>query len=129
MGSLISAKCKCGFEKKVALGGGMHSHLTYCAFPCYCQDCKSLYVADLYSDDTSCTECGSQNILPYDDNSMRIKVKPISVRPVIRYVQKTFWEKLLGRNLEKIVSCISTDINVFDWNTSSQIGRDLYLTD
>ena len=107
----------------------MHSHLTYCAFPCYCQDCKSLYVADLYSDDTSCTECGSQNILPFDDDSMRIKVKPILVRPVIRYLQQTFWEKLLGRNPEKIVRCVSTGTNVFDWNVNYKIGRDLCLTD
>ena len=45
MGSLISAKCKCGYDRRMALGGGMRNHLTYCAFPCYCQDCKSLYVA------------------------------------------------------------------------------------
>ena len=72
MGPLISAKCKCGYERRMALGGGMRNHLTYCAFPCYCQDCKSLYVADLFSNDTSCEECGSQNTVPYDDNSMRL---------------------------------------------------------
>ena len=129
MGALISAKCGCGFEKRMALGGGMRNHLTYCAFPCYCQDCKSMYVADLFSDDTSCTECGSQNILPYDDKSMRKIVLPRPVRRVMRYVRQTLWEKLLRRKPDEMDSYASSDINVFDWHTGSRLGRDLYLTD
>ena len=42
MGSLVVAKCQCGFNKSFSLGGGMDNHLTFCAFPCYCYDCKSL---------------------------------------------------------------------------------------
>jgi Zn finger protein HypA/HybF involved in hydrogenase expression len=129
MGAIVLANCKCGFERRMSLGGGMRNHLTYCAFPCYCQDCKSLFVADFFSDDSNCKECGSDNILPYDDNEMRIKVKPILVRPVIRYVQQTFWEKLLGRKQEKIITCVNSGANVFDWNTNYKIGRDLSLTD
>lgn len=128
MGSLISAKCKCGYERRMALGGGMRNHLTYCAFPCYCQDCNSLYVADLFSDDTSCEECGSQNTVPYDDNSMRFIVVPRTLKKVVRYMQQSFWDKLLKREPEEIVSYVSTDINVFDWHTHSRLGRDLFLT-
>lgn len=129
MGSLITAKCECGFDKRMALGGGMRNHLTYCAFPCYCKDCKSLYLADLFSNNASCTKCESKNTLPYDDNRMRIKVKAINVRPITRYVQQSFWEKLILRKPKKIVKCVNSDSNVFDWNTEYKIGRDISLTD
>ena len=48
MGSLATAKCECGFTKRFLLGGGMSNHLTYCGFPCYCQDCKSIFEANLF---------------------------------------------------------------------------------
>jgi len=128
VGSLISAECECGFERSMALGGGMRNHLTYCAFPCYCRDCNSLYEANLLSDDTSCTECGSQNILPYDDKSMRKIVLPRPVRRVVKYVRQTLWEKLLRREQEEIVTYVSADITVFDWHGGSSLGRDLELT-
>ena len=113
----------------MALGGGMRNHLTlHCAFSrCYCKDCKSLYVADLFSDDTSyCEECGSQNTVPYDDNSMRFIVVPRTLKKVVRYMQQSFWDKLLKREPEEIVSYVSTDINVFDWHTHSRLGRGIY---
>ena len=53
MGAIVLANCKCGFERRMSLVGGMRNHLTYYAFPCYCQDCKSLFVADFFSDDSN----------------------------------------------------------------------------
>jgi hypothetical protein len=32
MGSIISAKCNCGFEKEMPLGGGMRDFMTYYYF-------------------------------------------------------------------------------------------------
>jgi hypothetical protein len=129
MGAIVLANCKCGFERRMALGGGMRNYLTYCAFPCYCKDCESMYVSDLFGEDSSCSECGSQNVLPYDEKSMRIIVLPRSVRKVVKYMKQNFWEKLLRREPTEIIRYVSTNINVFDWNTMDELGRDLILTD
>lgn len=129
MGSIVLSRCFCGFEKRIALGGGLKNHTTYCAFPCYCNDCNSMFVANLFSGDINCSECGRYNTLPYDDDSMRVKVKPINLRPSITFVNQTFWEKLLLRKPKKIVRWINCDSHVFSSKTDSKLGRNLCLTD
>ena len=71
MGTILYAKCKCGYEKdNIYVGGGMSNFRTYNPFPHYCQDCKIMFEANLYDEQISCTECGSSNIVPYDDPSV-----------------------------------------------------------
>lgn len=113
-----------GSKKILKLGGGKRSHSTHCHFPCYCNDCSAMFNANLLSNDISCYGCGSQKILPYDDKSMRI-----TVRPIIRYL-KTLSVRLIKRRSIKGIShldAISTH-NVFSWNVKPRLGRNLCLT-
>ena len=72
MGSIIRAKCPCGLSQKVLFGGGLGSHLVFCAFPCYCQDCHWLFEGNLFDERVRCTMCDSERYLPYDDERLRI---------------------------------------------------------
>jgi hypothetical protein len=70
MGSLLKAHCKCGYESKMAVGGGMTSFKTYCGFPVYCRSCKTLFQANLYGEEVRCPTCKGSQVAPYDDESM-----------------------------------------------------------
>ncbi len=42
-GDIVSAKCECGFEATMKLGGaGKANFKTSCKFPFYCKTCSSL---------------------------------------------------------------------------------------
>ncbi len=48
MGAILSAKCKCDYEKDdIYVGGGMSNFMTYDPLPHYCQDCKTMFEANL----------------------------------------------------------------------------------
>ena len=68
MGTIITAKCNCGFDTgEMYLGGGMVSHTRVNAFPNYCKDCKSLFVANMYNETIICNKCKSSNTVPYNN--------------------------------------------------------------
>lgn len=68
MGSIIGASCDCGYEKsEMFLGGGMANFNTYCNFPHYCEDCRTLFEADLFDKSRSCPRCKKRNVIAYDD--------------------------------------------------------------
>ena len=129
MGSMAEARCDCGFEKRLSLGGGMHNFLTNCSFPCYCSDCKSMFSANLYSESLVCAKCSSQNVLAYDDDSLRIKTPDLEPELLpIRYRAQTLWEKILRRKPEMIQEYYQPTKNIFDWNSSDILDRNPALT-
>jgi hypothetical protein len=68
MGSIISAVCKCGFEKeKMFLGGGMMTHTHICMFINYCNDCNSMFIENMYKQKIICSKCNSTNTVAYDN--------------------------------------------------------------
>jgi len=73
MGSIISARCECGYKKEeMFIGGGFcHDNIN---FPHYCLECKILFEANLYDKKILCPECGTSNIIAYD-NTKAYKTK------------------------------------------------------
>ena len=68
MGSLIGAFCKCGYEsKEMHLGGGFNNFMSNCSFPYYCEDCKTLFIANKLAKKANCPKCKNNNVFPYDD--------------------------------------------------------------
>lgn len=70
-GDLVSAKCECGFETTMKLGGGMANFKTTCYFPYHCKDCYSLSVLNSLNDKQSCKKCFSENVISYESDSLR----------------------------------------------------------
>jgi hypothetical protein len=42
MGSEVIAKCRCGFDTRISIGGGMRNFMTTCYFPCLCEGCHNI---------------------------------------------------------------------------------------
>jgi hypothetical protein len=67
MGSQVAAKCECGVETEILIGGGMMNFMTTCFFSCLCEGCHSIVQANLLSKKKKCPECHAPNPVPYDD--------------------------------------------------------------
>ena len=70
-GDIVSAKCECGFETTMKLGAGKSNYKTTCNFPYHCKDCYSLSVLNTLSDKQSCKKCFSEEVISYDNDSLR----------------------------------------------------------
>ncbi len=70
-GDIVSAKCECGFETTMKLGGGKANYKTTCSFPYHCKDCFSLSVLNAIGDKFACKKCFSENVVSYDNDSLR----------------------------------------------------------
>ena len=72
MGSMVNAKCQCGVDKQVSIGGGRMSFMTTCNFPCHCGKCHNVVKVNLLESwwRRKCPECGSRRITPYDHPSL-----------------------------------------------------------
>ena len=66
MGSQVIAKCECGFETKIMIGGGMANFMTTCYFPCLCYNCQNVVQVNLLAASPVCPDCGAGNPIPYD---------------------------------------------------------------
>ena len=68
MGSMVRGHCSCGYgTEAMMLGGGMRDFTTECTFPYYCEECKILFIANVFQENTCCPECGSEKVVAYDD--------------------------------------------------------------
>ncbi len=93
MGSIVIAKCGCGFERQMYLGGGMRNFETYCAFPVYCGKCRTFFEANLYQKEIACPACGeAKDVFAYDDGLIG---KQRGARVVFRWAT----EHAIGRDL------------------------------
>ena len=70
MGSMVRAECLCGFERGVRIGGGMLNSGGRCGFPCLCGGCHDLVEVNLLAKRMKCPDCGSGEVVPYDDPSL-----------------------------------------------------------
>lgn len=67
MGLEVVAKCECGVEASIRIGGGMVDLGTINLFPCLCESCHSIVEVDLFSEPRHCPKCQVPNPTPYDD--------------------------------------------------------------
>ena len=67
MGSQVLAKCGCGLEAEILIGGGMFNFKTTCLFPCLCESCHSVVEANLLENPVQCPNCNAVNLIPYDN--------------------------------------------------------------
>jgi hypothetical protein len=70
MGSTVIARCKCGYEKRFFIGGGMGDFTTRCSFPSLCKDCKTIVDVNLLGKPPECSACGSAHVVPYDSEEV-----------------------------------------------------------
>ena len=67
MGSIIQAKCSCGYEtESMFVGGGISTSTTNCTFPAYCDTCKVMLQADLITKSLKCPTCYNE-VVSYDE--------------------------------------------------------------
>jgi hypothetical protein len=67
MGSQVIAKCSCGLETEIMIGGGMENFMTTCYFPCLCENCHNVIQVNLLAKRRRCPRCKKSNPIPYDD--------------------------------------------------------------
>ena len=67
MGSQVIARCDCGVEESILIGGGMFTFETICYFPCLCESCHRVVEVNLLGKPVSCPVCHAPNPIPYDD--------------------------------------------------------------
>jgi hypothetical protein len=70
MGSIITARCDCGYGEEMYLGGGMLDFTTRCTFPLFCANCKILFKGNLFEKRIVCPECKSEGAIPYDNDQL-----------------------------------------------------------
>lgn len=64
MGYILKAKCKCGLNKELSIGGGILNHHIKEDFPCYCSNCKSNSTRKFKRVNMICPECVKRGVLP-----------------------------------------------------------------
>lgn len=70
MGSVVKAICECGYEKKIAIGGGRLNFKTVEYFPCLCKTCREVVPVNLKSNAPICPECNSSDNLPFNNKTL-----------------------------------------------------------
>jgi Zn finger protein HypA/HybF involved in hydrogenase expression len=70
MGSQIKARCTCGLERTILIGGGMFTFESIEYFPCLCEDCKDVVQGNLKDEKLNCPSCNSLKVSPYNDKAL-----------------------------------------------------------
>lgn len=105
MGTGVYAECSsCGYSESYAVGGGMNNHLTYAAWPVYCDECDKLTLANYYDEPLTCLRCGSTGVTELNDTANRKGTGEVLVDWRVRSsrdnIEPKWWEKLLGKKIE-----------------------------
>jgi hypothetical protein len=67
MGSMMVARCACGYESELLLiGGGMLDFQDVCGWPAWCASCFEVVTVDAMPASPECGRCGSP-VVPYGD--------------------------------------------------------------
>ncbi|MGD0783653.1 MAG: hypothetical protein ABSA30_12415, partial [Candidatus Aminicenantales bacterium] len=56
-GTLLKARCPCGYHFEFMAGGGRANFKTLCAAPAYCPACKKLEILNYLDDGPQCQAC------------------------------------------------------------------------
>lgn len=70
MGSQVKAKCSCGIERSIAIGGSRLNFKSIEYFPCLCHDCKDIVEGNLKAKKLKCPNCNSQKLTPYNNKAL-----------------------------------------------------------
>lgn len=70
LGSQVTAKCQCGVDTTIMIGGGMLNFMTTCYFPCLCEHCRTVVQVNLLAEQRWCPQCKSTKAIPYDDPTL-----------------------------------------------------------
>lgn len=70
MGSEVAARCQCGLETYILVGGGMADCIGTCYFPCFCESCHNVVQVNVLAEEKQCPQCKTNNVIPYDDPSL-----------------------------------------------------------
>lgn len=71
MGTIIEARCACGFESgRIYAGGGFQNFKEVCAAPALCMSCMQLVVKNCYDKDSKCPACGKR-VTFYNDPKLQ----------------------------------------------------------
>ena len=71
MGSVLRARCECGYEKDATVGSNMSMQDTY--FPAYCQSCHDIVDALLHRTDKTkcnCRQCHGTKVIFYSEDCL-----------------------------------------------------------
>jgi len=75
MGSILQAKCSCGFNSEgLFVGGGFRNFLKVCSAPALCKRCSAIVVLNYLKKKNKCPSCKSEVIF-YNDFSLQRKTK------------------------------------------------------
>jgi Zn finger protein HypA/HybF involved in hydrogenase expression len=76
MGSMLGARCACGYDAgSICAGGGMLDFETCFAIPAHCGHCRKLVVVNYLNKRLVCPTC-RRKVLPYDDPQLRKSLMP-----------------------------------------------------
>jgi Zn finger protein HypA/HybF involved in hydrogenase expression len=70
MGAIIEARCPCGFESGIKVGGGFKNFKEVCAAPALCMKCMRFVIENYYDKDSTCPECG-EKVTFYNDPKLQ----------------------------------------------------------
>jgi hypothetical protein len=88
MGSIVQAKCSCGFDSGgLYLGGGMRNFQTFFGVPGLCSNCYELKVVNYLSKQPKCNKCEGKMTL-YDNPLLSRNQKNIGT-PVFEWHHKS----------------------------------------
>ncbi len=78
MGSVLTARCECGYNKLLKVGYAMLSMGKSCYFPFYCQKCAIIFEGNYLKSQENCPKCRSKKVIPFDHSDLQ-KVKGTKV--------------------------------------------------
>lgn len=70
-GSIVTAACPCGYEKRMALFGGRSNFQTHCWLPALCSVSGDMIMVNVLDPDTPPKECPQGGFTLYTDPSLR----------------------------------------------------------
>lgn len=91
MGSIHTAYCKCGFEERVTVGGGMSDFQKESFFPFFCVDCGLISVNIALKKNQNkpcCPKCGAKKIHQYGKSPASVlEIHDESDTPALQWSQ------------------------------------------
>lgn len=73
MGSVIKAKCDCGYEKEITVGCGRLNFKTTQYYPYFCKTCQEVVSCNVLNEEKLCKSCKTQDKIPYSNKQLIAK--------------------------------------------------------